>query len=114
MPGRDGGSAGDGGAAAPRVIAAKRWDEALDLMAAHLEELREGLQGLQPMPAASSVRVPPDPMPPALRERARLLLAAQGDLEVVLRERVGILGAALHREPLGTRAALALYLDRCA
>ena len=108
-PGLDG-----AGTVAAHAIVATRWEEALELMAVHLDELREGLQGLRPMPVASSVVVPPTPMPQALRARARLLLAAQHDLEVVLRERVGILGAALHREPQALRAALSLYLDRCA
>ncbi len=88
------------------------WDETLDSMARHVEEIRSGLLRKSPMPPGYTVATPGTPLPAALRERAVLVASAQRDVEIALRERVGILAAAMHREPLATRAAISLYIDR--
>ncbi len=90
----------------------RAWIDTIEAMEAHLAEIRSGLEGTAPMPPPQTVRVPSAPLPPSLERRARTLQGAQQDLEIALRERVGILGAAIHREPEAVRTAISLYIDR--
>lgn len=93
---------------------AAEWARALDAMEQHLEEIRASLFGRAPMPEPYCVAVPSTPIPDALVPRARVLVVGQEDIEIALRERVGILGAALHRDAEGARAEICCYVDRIA
>ena len=90
------------------------WDLALERMECYVNQVRAALEGGGELPTGTAPAAPRAPLPDALGPRARILLAAQRDVEVALRERVGILGAAMRRDPLAQRAAISLYLDRSA
>jgi hypothetical protein len=83
-------------------------------MERYVEGVRAALEHGDTMPPATVRALPTSPLPRDLAQRARILLAAQDDVEVALRERVGMLGAAMRRDPLARRAAISLYLDRSA
>jgi len=87
------------------------WADALDAMERHLNELRAGLEHGAPMPPPYVVHTPPGKLPAALADRARSISVAQKDLEIALRERVSLLGAALHRPPANENA-VSFYVDR--
>ncbi|MHB1784140.1 MAG: hypothetical protein ACYCTE_15895 [Acidimicrobiales bacterium] len=93
---------------------ARDWGHVLDEMESYVRRVRASLEHGAPMPGATAPALPDAQLPPPLAPRARVLLAAQRDVEVALRERVGILGAAMRRDPLAQRAAISLYLDRTA
>ncbi|MCU1493775.1 MAG: hypothetical protein JWO62_1539 [Acidimicrobiaceae bacterium] len=97
-----------------RATAERSWEQALDDMEHHLDEVRAALERRGVLAEPYTVEGPATPMPQHLLERAKLLLAGQRDVEIVLRERVGILDAALHRDPLAAHAVVSLYLDRSA
>ena len=90
------------------------WADALEAMERYVTGVRAALERGEEMPAPHAVALPVAPLPRDLAPRARVLLAAQRDVEVALRERVGILGHAMRHEPLARRAAISLYLDRSA
>ncbi len=76
--------------------------------------VRAALEGRAPFSGADPVEFPSEPLPPELATRVRLLLGGHADVEVALRERIAMLGAAIHRDPVASRAVIALYLDRSA
>ena len=90
------------------------WTGVLEEMEHFLRGVRSALEHGAAIPAVTVPPLPEVPLPEELAPRARILHAAQHDLEVALRERVGILGAAMRRDPLARRAAISLYLDRSA
>jgi hypothetical protein len=70
------------------------WLHALDAMELHLEEIRAGVaSGVMPDPY--EVEMPRSPFPARLAARARRLRAAQDDVEALLRDRLGTLGAVM-------------------
>lgn len=93
---------------------ARDWAHVLDEMESYVDGVRASLEHGAPMPSSTAPALPDALLPSPLAPRARVLLAAQRDVEVALRERVGILGAAMRRDPLARSAAVALYLDRSA
>ncbi len=92
----------------------RAWSAALDAGEQWVAQARASLESGGPMPGAGLVAFPEVPPPGELDSRARLLSVAQRDLEIALRERVAILGAAMCDEPAATRTAIALYFDRSA
>ncbi len=93
---------------------ARAWSAALDAGERWVADARASLECGGPMPGADLVSFPDVPPPGELAPRARLLHGAQSDLEIALRERVSMLGAAIRSYPTATRAVIALYLDRSA
>ena len=90
---------------------APTWEEALALLERHVAEIRTGLEHSAAMPEPYRVPLPDAPLPAGLEGRARRILAEQRDLEVAIRERMGIISGAMHRDPHLRRAMISLYLD---
>lgn len=70
------------------------WEVALERLQDHLDQIRAGLTVFA-LPEPSIVELPAGPLPPALVTRARRLLDEQRDLEVAVRERMGVVSAVL-------------------
>ncbi len=96
------------------VVPSPSWEEALVKLERHVAEIRAGLERSGSMPEPYRVALPDAPLPAELEARAKQVLAEQRDLEVALRERMGIISGAMHRDPHLRRAMVALYLDKTA
>lgn len=87
------------------------WEEALEAMELHLDEIRAGLMvGFLPSPY--EVRSPKQALPPALAPRAARLLAAQRDLEETLRGRLASFTTALSGMANAELAPAPVFVDR--
>ncbi len=86
------------------------WEQTLDALEAHHGEIRAGL-ALGALPEPYAVAMPQVPFPPQLADRARVLQAAQREIEDEVRERLSLIGTVLSGA-FPAAPPVAYYLDR--
>lgn len=102
----------DGRPAADAPEVCRAWEEALDAMELHLDEIRAGLE-VGALPHTDEIAAPGGPLPGPLAARAVRLAAAQRDVEDLLRKRMAVLSLILSGTSERSGAAPApAFIDR--